>query len=130
MACCICQENLPPKVRLNVNRSTLVCGHEMHASCLVEWLKESNTCPICRREISPPKIVHITERGATERICRFIIEMIPYLIVSIIFLFLLLACYFLWCVYKDNGFFYLLVLFISCNSIFIALSALIVNYYK
>ena len=31
---------------------TLVCEHEFHLECIDGWLKERNTCPLCKREIA------------------------------------------------------------------------------
>ena len=39
----------------NLNK-TLSCGHKFHSKCIKEWReKGSNTCPICRAEISTSK---------------------------------------------------------------------------
>lgn len=27
------------------------CGHTFHKNCIIEWLKRSETCPMCRKEI-------------------------------------------------------------------------------
>lgn len=71
--CVVCQVKLPSDRRGSVpNRCVLPCGHvEMHASCIVEWLKVSNTCPICRAPVAQqvPDIrtitVHRPEPGPT-----------------------------------------------------------------
>ena len=45
--CVVCQENLPPKSKAK----KMPCGHLFHETCLYEWLKKNNTCPMCRHEI-------------------------------------------------------------------------------
>ncbi|CAF0810604.1 unnamed protein product [Didymodactylos carnosus] len=30
----------------------LSCTHEFHSSCLKQWIKKNNSCPICRRDIT------------------------------------------------------------------------------
>jgi hypothetical protein len=44
--CSICQDTiiLQKKVRI------LNCGHEYHFTCIGQWFKKHNTCPICRME--------------------------------------------------------------------------------
>ena len=45
MRCSICFENIKfPK------HAILKCQHGFHFSCLKEWFKESQTCPICRQD--------------------------------------------------------------------------------
>ena len=47
MRCSICFENIRfPQ------QAILKCQHGFHFSCLKEWFKESQTCPICRQNIS------------------------------------------------------------------------------
>lgn len=41
-ACGICLNHLPSVVK------QLPCKHLFHPSCIVNWLKVSNTCPACR----------------------------------------------------------------------------------
>ncbi|KAI3841450.1 hypothetical protein MKX03_021099 [Papaver bracteatum] len=33
--------------------SNMPCLHMFHSACLVTWLHESNSCPICRRQVDP-----------------------------------------------------------------------------
>ncbi|KAK8646622.1 hypothetical protein V6N13_120402 [Hibiscus sabdariffa] len=42
--CCICQEEYNDGEDLG----TLECGHNFHADCIKEWLKQKNLCPICK----------------------------------------------------------------------------------
>ena len=48
--CIICLEefSLSPKAKL----IQMDCSHEYHQSCLVSWLENQKTCPICRRIIN------------------------------------------------------------------------------
>jgi len=47
--CCICISDI------NMNEETVLlpCGHLFHWSCVLEWLKQNNTCPVCRFELQP-----------------------------------------------------------------------------
>eukprot|EP01084_Bolivina_argentea_P041612 76791_1 len=47
--CSVCMENVSP------GTVTLVmpCEHVFHSSCLVPWLKQHATCPVCRKELKP-----------------------------------------------------------------------------
>ena len=42
--CYICLENIN-------NPLFFICGHSFCKICINEWLKRSNTCPTCRREL-------------------------------------------------------------------------------
>lgn len=42
--CSICQEEYSRGDTLG----TLDCGHEYHAECIKQWLKQKNLCPICK----------------------------------------------------------------------------------
>jgi len=44
-ACAICFEPLATAKRLP-------CGHFFHKSCLLSWLEQHQSCPICRIAIS------------------------------------------------------------------------------
>ncbi|KAI1129751.1 hypothetical protein F5Y10DRAFT_290588 [Nemania abortiva] len=48
--CPICIE----EVRVGTKVSVLACGHWFHEECIAEWLRQSNTCPSCRRCVYPP----------------------------------------------------------------------------
>ena len=56
--CVICMEETG-----KANRETgsielqlrLRCSHVIGSGCLLTWLKEHNSCPMCRREVFPPK---------------------------------------------------------------------------
>jgi hypothetical protein len=57
--CSICLKSIKS------NSSTLKCNHIFHLGCINEWIKVSNTCPICRAVIIPgkdivPTIVYYT----------------------------------------------------------------------
>jgi hypothetical protein len=45
--CTVCQDNLT----LGTKALFLPCGHTFHPDCIMPWLKEHNTCPICRYEL-------------------------------------------------------------------------------
>ena len=34
------------------NIKTLLCGHEFHQTCIEEWFKREETCPLCRDEFN------------------------------------------------------------------------------
>ncbi|KAI9085881.1 hypothetical protein K1719_031958 [Acacia pycnantha] len=44
--CSICQEKILNREKIGF----LKCGHEHHADCLKEWLREKNICPLCKFE--------------------------------------------------------------------------------
>ena len=44
--CSICME-------INYNQVIITdCNHEFHEKCLFEWMKNSPTCPICRKQLA------------------------------------------------------------------------------
>jgi len=45
--CYICQENFEIGEKISV----LPCSHLFHVDCVMKWLKEHNTCPVCRYEL-------------------------------------------------------------------------------
>ena len=42
--CSICLESMVPPVRV----ARLRCRHAFHEQCIAQWLKTSQTCPVCR----------------------------------------------------------------------------------
>ena len=46
-SCCICLND----VQKNEETVLLPCGHMFHWDCCLKWLKNNNTCPMCRFEI-------------------------------------------------------------------------------
>ncbi|OQS06583.1 hypothetical protein THRCLA_20344 [Thraustotheca clavata] len=46
--CAICMSNYDPAD--NDTILELTCGHSFHESCLVKWLDNKQTCPLCRNE--------------------------------------------------------------------------------
>ena len=46
-ACTVCQD-LVEKGAITL---TMPCGHFFHKACLMPWLQEHNTCPVCRCEV-------------------------------------------------------------------------------
>lgn len=45
--CSICQK----KYQLSERLSTLECSHVFHNSCIMEWGKYNQVCPLCRKNI-------------------------------------------------------------------------------
>lgn len=53
--CSICQTSFEQGNRLIV----LPCNHSFHQGCVAPWLMQSNTCPLCRLEVT---VGHIDDR--------------------------------------------------------------------
>lgn len=47
IACIICQYNFAT----NDRAMTLPCAHVFHEDCVDGWIRENNSCPLCKREI-------------------------------------------------------------------------------
>ncbi|MCD7461046.1 RING finger protein 24 [Datura stramonium] len=47
--CCICLEEYLDREEL----AKIDCGHLYHIGCIKEWNKFKNTCPLCKRRVSP-----------------------------------------------------------------------------
>ena len=45
--CTICVE----QIKLGNKGMFMPCGHIYHPDCLVPWLENSNSCPVCRYEL-------------------------------------------------------------------------------
>lgn len=45
--CAVCLDDL----KVGATGVILSCKHMFHEECIVRWLKEHNTCPICRRSV-------------------------------------------------------------------------------
>lgn len=45
--CLICQENM----RQREQRTLLTCGHSFHTECIMCWLPDHQTCPVCRENV-------------------------------------------------------------------------------
>jgi hypothetical protein len=45
--CCICLNNMDNELLIH---KIAECNHKFHSSCLIEWLRTSNQCPMCRNE--------------------------------------------------------------------------------
>lgn len=48
--CCVCQESMRSSIR---DFTVLQCGHVLHWSCCVRWLRLDYRCPICRAPALP-----------------------------------------------------------------------------
>lgn len=46
MSCCICSEGLTLDTVINTQ-----CGHQFCKDCFWKWMKNKNTCPLCRKDI-------------------------------------------------------------------------------
>ena len=45
--CCCCSEAYRPGSRV----ARTPCGHHFHRGCLVTWLRQRSTCPLCRLDL-------------------------------------------------------------------------------
>nr|BAN66011.1 conserved hypothetical protein [Babesia bovis] len=50
--CAICTEDFAAGDRINwISKDRKLCGHGFHVDCIVPWLKQHNSCPVCRYEL-------------------------------------------------------------------------------
>jgi hypothetical protein len=125
--CCICKTNLPKTRRETSNITQLSCGHELHASCILRWLKESNSCPYCRVQVIPT-IVHVNvpaQTPYTEELARYFWLTLEYSRMLLFFIFSLASIYFLYSEACDKGLFYLLKICLS--TIFFIVDAMFIG---
>ena len=47
--CSVCMDDVPVGTEVTI----LPCGHWFHRQCVTAWLSEHDTCPICRKSITP-----------------------------------------------------------------------------
>lgn len=57
--CSICHE------KLDSDTTKTNCNHIYHKNCLDIWLKNNNSCPLCRNSLSTSKIKHKTQTIGT-----------------------------------------------------------------
>lgn len=46
--CCICLDSIGNNDRVRITS----CRHKFHYSCIKEWSKKENTCPLCKRRFN------------------------------------------------------------------------------
>jgi hypothetical protein len=59
LLCPVCQG-------LFVHACTLGCGHSFCSSCIHEWLRTCQACPICRTQVASPPVRSLVVDGAVE----------------------------------------------------------------
>jgi len=47
--CCVCLTD----IKTNEDTLLIPCGHMFHNECIMSWLNQNNTCPVCRFELPP-----------------------------------------------------------------------------
>ncbi|MCD7464833.1 hypothetical protein HAX54_053485 [Datura stramonium] len=56
--CIVCMEGFQRGVVVDDvgnGKQVPCCGHVFHANCLTKWLSVSNSCPLCRFNVSTPE---------------------------------------------------------------------------
>lgn len=51
-SCHVCLEIMPVGETVSIMPE---CNHKFHENCLIPWLKEHNSCPVCRKSINDPE---------------------------------------------------------------------------
>lgn len=51
MDCNICLEKILPNEYIRILPCSDTVNHKFHTKCIDQWLKENNTCPLCRAEL-------------------------------------------------------------------------------
>lgn len=62
--CAICLETLAASA-VTAEVYTLNCKHAFHRNCIQGWLREHNTCPMCRTNVDPDRR-YVTDNVITE----------------------------------------------------------------
>jgi hypothetical protein len=47
--------------KINVIRYLTPCNHTFHKKCIIPWIKEHNSCPICRESIDKTKPIKLCQ---------------------------------------------------------------------
>ena len=67
--CCICLEEYGTLSRETGTievEMRLPCDHSIGSACIATWLKDNNSCPICRREFFPAQPRPYLEHGTLD----------------------------------------------------------------
>ncbi|MFS7933735.1 putative transcription factor C2H2 family [Helianthus anomalus] len=62
--CAVCKE----KLVLGSSAKKLPCKHLYHSGCIAPWLAQVNSCPVCRREVTPKGTGGSSRKGGRVRI--------------------------------------------------------------
>ena len=46
-SCCVCITD----IKMDEDTLLIPCGHMFHYECIMSWLTQNNTCPVCRFEL-------------------------------------------------------------------------------
>lgn len=59
--CLICGDEFAVKATV----TTMSCGHGFHDKCIARWLRQQNSCPVCRLKLDDPTSSDDVESGVT-----------------------------------------------------------------